>query len=87
MLLVKVAEILFELYGQEFLDRLLIAKAKTTRNPYAARNADELRRASRIWKTDVYLETDLNAAQAPKRTELIMELMGLSPSDLEYLYD
>ena len=87
LLLVKVAEILCELHGQIFLDRLLTAKAKSTGNPYASRNADELRQAANVWKADIYLETDLNAAQARKRTELIMGLVGLSPSDLEYLYD
>ena len=87
LLLVKVAEILCRLYGQIFLDRLLTAKAKSTGNPYASRNTEELRWAANIWKADVYLEIDLNAAQARKRTELIMELMGLSPSDLKYLYD
>lgn len=86
MLLVKVAEILCELYGQEFLDRLLTAKATGTGNPYASHNADDLRLATKVW-ADVYLETDLNAAQTRRRTEQIMELMGLSPSDLEYLYD
>ena len=85
--LVYAAEILYELYGQEFLDRLLTAKAGTG-HPYASRDADELRLATKAWNDDgVYLETDLNAAQARRRTEQIMELMGLSPDDLEYSYD
>ena len=85
--LVYATEILYELYGQEFLDRLLTAKASTG-HPYASCKADELRWATKIVEAKgVYLETDLNAAQARRRTEQIMELMGLSPDDLEYSYD
>lgn len=86
VLLVIVADALYKDYSQVFLDRLLDAKA-TTGNPYASHNASELRLPARIGKTCVYLEIDLNPRQTRRRTEQIMELMGLSPSDLEYLYD
>ena len=72
--LVFVAEILYERHGNEFLTSLLEAKASTG-HPYASRNADELRRAVKVWNTCVYIETDLNAWQSCKRIEQIMELV------------
>lgn len=84
--LVFTAEILYERHGHEFLDRLLEAKASTG-HPYALRNADKLRRAVRVWKTCVYIETDLNASQTRKRIEQLMKIMEYPVYDLEYRYD
>ena len=72
--LIFVAEILYKKHGHEFLDRLLAAKAGTG-HPYASRNANELRRAVKVWNTSVYIETDLNDWQSCKRIEQIMELV------------